>query len=205
MKLSVITSTLLMSPHVPLIHVPAPHPDGLSLVAFPGTQTIRDLLVDDLDVRSKAWPPETGFCGRAHGGFARRTSSLMHHVLEVYRCTSHAGIILAGHSMGGACAVLAAAQLWEMERASQRESKVARVLTFGMPRMGNRQFDQGYHASLGSSTIHFSTPLDPVVHRLPALYSYPPTDRYVTVPCHRRSIWEHHDMRSYHEGLLLLP
>lgn len=206
MKLSTITSTLLLSSSVPVVHLPAARPSQPDLVLFPGTQTAKDLFLDDLDVRTKVWPegaPEeerNGIRGCVHRGFARRTGSLMDSVRHAYDVAGSGGIVLAGHSMGGACAVLAAAQLWQWDRVLCH-AKVVRVLTFGMPRMACHEFAEGYRRQLGSRTTHFSTPEDPVVHRLPALYSYPTKAEYVGVPCDSAQPWEHHDMQSYHDAL----
>ena len=127
-----------------------------------------------------------------HRGFARRTDALLGRVRPFLR--EHDSFIVAGHSMGSACAVLAASSLV----AADASTSVDAVFTFGMPRMATRRFVDFYRTQgLEDVSFHFATPRDPVVHRIPYIYQTP--GPYIRVPCDEADAWGHHDMRAYRE------
>ena len=161
-----------------------------AIIAISGTQTARDLIVDDLDIRTARWPPNAIDSGVVHRGFARRTNALCDRMS--YFIKEHETFVVAGHSLGGACAVLTASLL------AQRGKKIKAVYTFGMPRLASPRF-QEYYADQGLVEVsrHFATPLDPVVHKIP--YVYKPVGEYEVVPCDKKNAWDQHDMLAYFE------
>ena len=177
---------ILLHATSPVVCVPATR-DAPAIVAMQGTLTLRDLLVDDLDVRPVRWHG-----ARVHGGFARRARRLLRDTRQFVE--AHDEIVFAGHSMGGACVALAAFDLAQAD-----EDRVRGVYTFGAPCFGTRRFCSLYENQLTSRTIHFGTPRDPVVHTIPDLYSLP-GDR-VILECDVEDAWAQHDMRSYAEAL----
>ena len=188
-----LASTLLLRCEVPFLCVPPFH-FRPPVIVLSGTRSAKDLLMDDLDIRSMQWPftdKERG-CEYVHRGFARRTKALLHRMQPFL--DEHDGFVLAGHSMGGACAVLAASEL------KRRGKKVNRVYTFGMPRLGSKEFATLYDTQgLASLSTHFSTPLDPVVHTLPRMFET--VGPYTYLPCIEEDAWRQHDMQSYHDGI----
>ena len=74
------------------------------------------------------------------------------------------GITLAGHSRGGAIALLVAARL----RSIYAKLPV-RVITFGAPRPGTREWGTLYEA-LGIATVRVEVSYDPIVHGIPWWY-----------------------------------
>lgn len=103
--------------------------DGLALVAFRGTEA-DDLsdLATDLNARPVDWIESAG---RVHAGFARATRALRPAVEDFLATTAarRRGLLLCGHSLGGAMATLAAS-LWAP----------AELVTLGSPRVGDERF-----------------------------------------------------------------
>ena len=188
-----LSTSVLLRATEPFVYV-STCADRPALVAFAGTRNVRDLLYDDLDVRRAPWPDPAS---TVHGGFARRTSVLLRRLEPLLVPTEP--LLIAGHSMGGACAVLAAWQL------SQSGHEILAVHTFGMPRMASRGFVKQYAQSgLAQNSTHYATPRDPIVHTLRTwrpLYPYHKLAPYTTLPCASRDPWAHHDMRAYHAAV----
>lgn len=204
MKFSYLASTLLQAkePYVcvpPVCPVSRLHSRTTSfnpmrgdeaILAFTGTRTWRDLLVDDLDVRPVRW--ENGF---VHGGFAQRTQTILHNVTDFLR--AHKRIVITGHSLGGACAILAASVIGP--------ERVVCVCTFGTPPVGTRGFARRYENSMGDRTVHYVTPNDIVIRAVPRLYHITGPKPKVLHPSNPElTPWEQHDMAVYREALDLL-
>ena len=191
-------TTMLLHAETPFVCTPARAGFPPSIV-FSGTRTLRDLVVDDLDVTPARWPGQGG--GLVHGGFARRTRALLGRMDDFV--AEHDGFLLAGHSLGGTCAVLAASYLRH-----NRSKEICAVYTFGMPRLASRGFRRFYETQ-GIPTEPFATQRDPIVHKLPTPYRERAGDRFTLLECDEAQAWAHHDMRAYHaavhEGRLWLP
>lgn len=102
---------------------------------------------------------------KVHAGF-RRSLDLLWPAVQCWLETLPPlrGIILSGHSLGGAMAVLAA---WRLQRQGRR---VAGVITFGAPRVGNAAFARSCTASgLDRRIWRVVWGGDPVPHVPPAL------------------------------------
>ena len=100
-------ASLLLGCTSPLTVFP-PTPTRPLVVGFTGTATLGDV-VDDMRFFARPWPPNNESSeALVHGGFADRTTRLCTpELLELVR--QHPDAVIAGHSMGGACAVLLAA------------------------------------------------------------------------------------------------
>lgn len=177
-----------------------PRLDGTpAVLLFTGTRTLRDLVLDDLDVTPSVWPERaanttTTRGGVVHGGFARRTRTLLRSPRVAAFVDEHRDFVLGGHSLGGACAVLAAVHLDQVLR-----KRVHAVYTFGMPPLAREGFRRHYADTLGPRSRHFATPRDPVVYRIPGPYRH--LAAYEPVSCDAESIWDHHDMAVYRAAL----
>lgn len=189
--LAVVTA-VLMHAQSRCVCVSPLRPNESGVIVFTGTQTPKDLLVDDLDVRTAKWPTEEG-CD-VHRGFARRTRSMMQEELAPF-LESHESFVLSGHSLGGACAILAASALVE------RGTQVQAVYTFGSPRPASVNFRSLYSVQgLPRKTFNFATPHDPVVHRIPSVYQ----EVCPYIPLEWKDdtgAWAQHDMRVYARAL----
>tara|TARA_R110001592_G_scaffold59056_7_gene179047 strand:- start:3113 stop:3697 length:585 start_codon:yes stop_codon:yes gene_type:complete len=135
------------------------------IIAFAGTQNLKELFVHDFNILPTFWPPEnkkSRLGGRVHSGFARRTNYLMNTVDEFIN--KHDNFILGGHSLGGSCAILCASRLININKT------VNAVYTFGVPNIGTSKF-RDYYKSLGlwNKTTNYITENDFVVN-LPFLY-----------------------------------
>lgn len=126
-------------------------------IFFPGTQSLRDARTDAQIIKTD-WRG-----GRVHRGFLAAWQGV---ALEVEaRLAPGAPVRLAGHSLGGALAQLAALQL--CERVS-----VAAVHTFGAPRVGNAAWRDLYNANLHDVTYRWEAEGDPVPWMPPWLFGY---------------------------------
>jgi hypothetical protein len=132
-------------------------------IAFRGTDSISDLL-DDIT----ALPvPTFGFArGSVHLGFQRNSSRFdVMHLLPYLDSNRADKVIMTGHSLGGAVAVLAVQRLLGMQSLHGTEllrSGRLRCITFGAPLVGDRAFG----ADLKSLHQHAGTSLkaQPIIH-----------------------------------------
>ena len=151
-------SSLLLQCHAPITIFP-PTPTRPLVVGFTGTSSFSDV-VDDVRFFARPWPPdEEESEALVHGGFADRTTRLCSPDL-LATLMRHPDAILAGHSAGGACAVLLAAWVAQKSDVQLRHQ----VYTFGAPRFGNEAFCELYRRDgLWERTLRHRTPHDPVV------------------------------------------
>ena len=161
---------LLLRAGGPPVGLHAPTRTRPPLVVLAGTQTWEDV-VDDVSVAGATWSGG----GVVHGGFARRTHALLPEVAPCAR--RHASsLVLAGHSVGGACAVLMACHL------ARQGVRVRAVYTFGTPKCADATFCAAYRRrGLWERTWRYTTERDPVPHLPPLLYRH--VGRPVIVPC----------------------
>ena len=138
------------------------------VVSFAGTDPV--LLanwISDFDIR-----PTDG--GSAEG-FAVAMQAVEGDVL--LRLPADRPVMVTGHSLGGALAVLLAAQLAKLQR------NVAAVYTFGMPRPGRRPFTDSYDLSLGARTFRLVHGEDILPTDAPSEpFGFHHVGRYVTAP-----------------------
>lgn len=185
MKISVQVATLIASMDR---NVLCTHVQAKPCILFSGTRTWRDLLFDDLDVRPRRWPASARG-GAVHGGFADRTERLAGDECAPF-VREHDSFVLAGHSLGGACAILMASRLCEQGKI------VESVYTYGVPQIGTVRFQKYFaHQGLWTRTINFYTPRDPVVTRLPNIYKRVGSD--ILLEYDSDDVWNHHDMATY--------
>lgn len=190
-------SSLLLRCNAPLTVFPPTITRPL-IVGFTGTATLGDV-VDDVRFFARPWPPDNDETEvLVHGGFADRTTRLCTPELLNTLC-AHPDAVIAGHSMGGACAVLLA--LWAASQAEGGQCPVQRprhtVHTFGAPRLASAAFCDAYRASgLWERTWRHRTPGDPVV-RIPPWLRHVGVE--VMVPSHRCNVFAQHSLESYDE------
>lgn len=119
--------------------------DKTVFAAFRGTDSMRDVLVDAL-VLKRAMPMLDGAPNavRVHAGFLKQFRAATGAVDAYLKQHPEAeNIVLTGHSLGGAVALLTAARFAALvqrkSRRGARQNSVACV-TFGCPRVGNGAF-----------------------------------------------------------------
>lgn len=162
-----------------------------AVIVFSGTQNIRDLVLDDLDIKPSRWPNlEHAKGGHVHGGFAKRTNRLLNRMSDFI--DEHESFVVGGHSLGGTCAVLSASYL-----TSQNKS-IESVYTFGIPRLATKSFQKYYKSQdLWNRTTNYITPRDPIVTRIPYVYKKVGVD--VLLDYDSDDQWSHHDIGTYDE------
>jgi hypothetical protein len=143
-----------------------------AIVAFRGTQAdeIRDIALD-LQVTVQPWP--TG--GTVHRGFATAAGNILPAVQRWLdtEAAERTTLVLTGHSLGAALAVLAASR-WRPDR----------VAAFGCPRVG----DEAFARSVASVRIERWCNCCDLVCRLPPQckwYTHVGTHRYISRLGHR--------------------
>lgn len=147
----------------PLAHVLMVDCGNALILAFRGTQNIRDVLTD-LAFSRRQWRGQG-----MHHGFVNAFLSVVGKVEKWVNAQgisnlksqiSNAPLIITGHSLGGALAQLCA---WAL---AQDGFPVHSVYTFGGPRAGNRGWAQSYDTLLGRQTFRLVNEED-IVPRMP--------------------------------------
>jgi pimeloyl-ACP methyl ester carboxylesterase len=123
--------------------------DRVAHVLFPGTASVRDARTD-AQIKKMEWLHD----GRVHRGFMRSYSCISQRL--IVQLAQADKIILAGHSLGGALATLAADDL------RQLGWNIGGVYTFGSPRVGNWEFARAYNELLAERTFRITNAGDPV-------------------------------------------
>jgi len=109
------------------------HDDDIAVVVFRGTELKdpRDILTD-LKIRKRDLS-EQGRVGRVHRGFSQALDKIWDDVeVAISSLKGSQYLMMTGHSLGGALAVLAANRIGE--------SRPVGLMTFGCPRVGNAAF-----------------------------------------------------------------
>ena len=143
---------------------------GSIVIAFRGTE------VNLVDLLTDAWAQPVKFGeavpGRVHGGFATTFRALWPDLktkLTAARAAHpDAKLWITGHSLGGALAVMAAAQIALVEKLP-----VQGVITCGCPVTGDVDFHKALDAALGSRHWRIVLALDPVPLDLSAIDGIP--------------------------------
>lgn len=107
--------------------------------------------------------------GRVHSGFAQCFKELVAHLDSLVPQMSHVQTVwLAGHSLGGALALLCALH---MATAHTSVAPRVRVHTLGSPRIGDREVNQQLVGAVGS-VCNVQMMLDPVIASPPLMLGY---------------------------------
>jgi hypothetical protein len=133
---------------------------SLGVLVFRGTEftSIGDFLADAY-VEMIPFPSSGRERGRVHGGFSEGAKAIWKRVYWMLMEYPVDDLIIAGHSLGGAIAVLAAARLFR-EYETLEDARFMRVFdslrgvyTFGQPAVGDGDFSKWYAENLGSLTF----------------------------------------------------
>lgn len=143
------------------------------MVAFRGTANIRDWITD-LDCWMGCPNCASGLtenCGATNGvevhlGFLRALMSVFDRVVTELRQYDGAKLIITGHSLGGALAMLFSKAFSGSE--ANAVPIIDSVYTFGQPRVGNGAFAKTCNEKLGDRTWRFVNEED-IVPRVPGL------------------------------------
>lgn len=134
----------------------AAHKDFV-LVALRGTQEPTDLLTD-VTVRLKPMS-EIGAAGaQVHEGFFTATLSIQTFIRAAHEhaLKSKVPLVLTGHSLGGAIALLSALML------EPSQNPVHALWTFGLPKVGNNDFLNAALNRLSTRWHRINQPSDPI-------------------------------------------
>ncbi|BBN20210.1 hypothetical protein MPTK1_8g17360 [Marchantia polymorpha subsp. ruderalis] len=166
-----ITELIVDVPHCLQAYVGVAEDLKAIVIAFRGTQETsyqnwaEDLYFRQLDLNYPGIEDamvHSGFYSAYHNTTLR--DSVVRGVLSILARRNDLGIIVTGHSMGGAMATLCALDL-----AANFGMIDMKVITFGQPRIGNSVFAAGYYA-LVPNTVRMTHAHDIVPH-LPPYYT----------------------------------
>lgn len=150
--------------------------DGETVIGFRGTSSIDDTITD-LRLRKTRAETTIDPGAEVHRGFSEYVSKVFSRVFDACRSPGNRRLYVVGHSLGGAAAQILAFRL------AMLGSVVARVVTFGSPRVGNKTFAQEYNRlnELDERTRRYRRVLDPVPHLPPRRWGYRHTagERYI--------------------------
>ncbi|XP_068658763.1 probable feruloyl esterase A isoform X1 [Aristolochia californica] len=156
------------------------------VIAFRGTQEhsiqnwVEDLFWKQLDLNYPGMPEALvhhGFYSAYHNTTLR--PCVLNAVKRAKELYGELGVMVTGHSMGGAMASFCALDL-----TVNHEVKNVQLMTFGQPRVGNAAF-ASYFKKHVPNTIRITNEHDMVPH-LPPYYSYFPQKTYHHFP---REVW----------------
>lgn len=161
------------------------HPPTIVLA---GTRTMHDMLLN-AKILSAPWTDAAGVArGHVHRGVAQKLERVLRDDGLRRALRDGRGVHVAGHSLGGAVAVLLGLHL---ESAGHR---VHAVVTLGAPPAFDESLVASY-AALAPRTFRYVTPSDPVARSMPF---YRHIGRPVELPHDlRASPLNHHDAGTY--------
>lgn len=133
--------------------------ENVIVVAFRGSSSVRDFITD----AECAFMKVDG--GEVHSGFWVALMSIMAMLREKLHGMPMKPLIVTGHSLGGALAMLFGWR-WDLAAKTGEWQPVDSVYTFGQPRVGNAAFAASYDAALGARTWRVVDQED-VVPRVP--------------------------------------
>jgi triacylglycerol lipase len=167
------------------------------VVALRGTQNVFDLFTD-FNWSQIPYLYAAG-AGSVHRGFAELYERKLRPQLLAClgRLSPRKRLVLAGHSLGGALATLAAPDL-----ARNTRFRPAHVLTYGSPMVGNALFAAAYDTIIDKSTQVMN--VHDFVVRLPPSdgeVSYVPVKKRLAVSFRFASPFRNHDIRRYADAL----
>jgi triacylglycerol lipase len=121
---------------------------GAIIIAFAGTDPLIPAnWITDFDVGFRFRFNERVTPPALHSGFEKAYRSVAGKVAEALAKRSEAPVLVTGHSMGAALAVIAADDFL-----SDKKLRPTAVYVFGMPRVGDEDFAERYNDTLGNST-----------------------------------------------------
>ena len=167
-----------------------------AFVSFRGTQNLADWL-RDFDFEPENYLPIAGF-GHVHAGF-QATYQLVRDSVEANLPAACAGcdqILLTGHSLGAALAVLAAPDIFAKMPPNTIEPE---LVTFAGPRVGLSDFVTSFNTAIESCfrVVNF---LDIVPYVPPAPYTHVGAEIMVDSGGPIDLAWRH-GLNAYHDGL----
>ena len=121
---------------------------GAIIIAFAGTDPLVPAnWITDFDVGVSIRPGLKVMPGPVHRGFDKAFDAVSDQVTQALANRGDAPVLVTGHSMGAALAVIAADHFL-----SDKNLRATAVYAFGMPRVGDEDFAARYNDTLGDIT-----------------------------------------------------
>jgi hypothetical protein len=121
---------------------------GTGFISFRGSADVADWIADFAFVPAR-YTPRAGF-GQVHAGFQDIYDCVRNSVVANLPAATHgcANIVITGHSLGAALAVLAAPDIARTVLSEPARTIEPRLTTFGGPRVGMRDFATAFDAAI---------------------------------------------------------
>lgn len=132
------------------------HNDELLLIAVRGTNELWPDATRDADAEQVPFEEGVGYVHHGFYGAAKAAHRFVKHYLEKFY--SGQKLVIAGHSLGGAVALL----LSEMLRRDDDITSEILLYTYGAPRAGDADFVQGAAALIHHRTVNHNDPVPSV-------------------------------------------
>lgn len=131
-------------------------------LTLPGTRAMRDLLVDG-NMSRRRIPYISGF---VHGGFLEQSLSIpMEELYRLFVYKRRKRLILCGHSLGGALAVLCTIRMLQILDQNSRDMKMIRCFTFGSPGVGDEEVKRDIQGrGWGNEIVNIVVDDDPIAY-----------------------------------------
>jgi triacylglycerol lipase len=152
---------------------------GAIIIAFAGTDPLIPAnWITDFDVGLRFRFNERVTPPALHSGFEKAYRSVAGKVAEALAKRSETPVLVTGHSMGGALAVIAADDLL-----SEKKLRSTAVYVFGMPRVGGEDFAKRYNDTLGNTTYRLVHGADIVATVPPSRFGFRHVGRLIRCGC----------------------
>lgn len=132
------------------------------VLAFRGSQSIRNWITN-LKFLQTDLPQFESATPSVHTGFLENLDKIWEQIRKILNTAPEKELVLTGHSLGGALALIAADRL--------DKNRKARVYTFGQPLVGNGAFCQSISNRYAQTYFRFVNHMD-IVCRLPPGYKH---------------------------------
>jgi triacylglycerol lipase len=149
---------------------------GAIIVAFSGTDPLIPVnWITDFDVGLKFRFNERVTPPLLHRGFETAFKSVADDVTQVLANHGETPVLVTGHSMGAALAVIAADHFL-----SEKNLRATAVYALGMPRVGDEDFASRYNKTLGSATYRLVHGTDIVAAVPPSSFGFRHVGRLIS-------------------------
>jgi hypothetical protein len=149
---------------------------GAIVIAFAGTDPLIPAnWITDFDVGFRFRFNERLTPPALHSGFEKAYGSVAGKVAQALAQRPETPVLMTGHSMGAALAVIAADEF-----SSENKLRPTAVYAFGMPRVGDKDFAQRYNHTLGTTTYRLVHGTDIVATVPPSRFGFRHVGRLIS-------------------------
>ncbi|WP_416827791.1 lipase family protein [Ectobacillus polymachus] len=173
--------------------------DDSIIVAFRGTQSDPDWIADSL-VNQREYP-YTQNSGNVHSGFLSIYETCRDTIMDALaKLSSHKSLLVTGHSLGGALAVLHI-----LDARVNTSFRTCILYNFGAPKVGDLAFRNYYNLQVANSfrfvnlfdVVPLLPPRKVKIEKIDRKWEYYHVNNLITFTSNLGSITKNHDISSY--------